>query len=60
MYLLPGHDPRVGHIPAHVEGEGTGDGVGRVDPAVKVEHIVRYILANIKSWKSWRDELIMR
>lgn len=38
------HDTRVGHVPAHVQGEGPGNGVGRVDPAIQVEYIVRNIV----------------
>ena len=41
----PGHDTGMGHVPAHVQGEGPGYCVGRVDPAIQVEHIVRNILA---------------
>ena len=43
--VLPRHDPRMGHVSAHVQGEGPGYCVGRVDPAIQVEHIVRNILA---------------
>ena len=35
---------RVGHIETHPFPEGTGYGVGRVDPAVSVQHVLRDIL----------------
>ena len=44
LVVCRGHHPGVGHLPPHVQGERPGDGVGGVDPAVEVEHLVRDVL----------------